>query len=302
MKCPHPGPGFDPDVLLHPAAASRKVLGNMDPDHHHAPDRAARFRPGLAVLIPAYNEHASLPALLEEVRGVLPDCDIIVVSDGSTDATARVAGEGGAIVLDLPCNLGVGGAVQAGFRFALERGYERVVRIDGDGQHPPAEIPKLLERMRREPADLVVGVRQASGEGYQASGVRSLGIKCLARFLSIICRQRITDPTSGFWLMNRPLLFCFAGEYPEEYPEPEALAMLRRQGFSLREEPVQFRARQHGTSSIAGWGTAYYALKVGLALFIDRLRPVNRVLARVNVLQELERRDGGFARACGGEV
>ena len=274
----------------------------MDSDKHHPHARGSRLHQGLAVLIPAYNEHASLPALLAEVREVLPGCDIIVVSDGSTDATARVAREGGAIVLDLPCNLGVGGAVQAGFRFAVERGYERVVRIDGDGQHPPAEIPRLLECMRRDPADLVIGVREASGDGYQARGVRSLGIKCLARFLSLICRQRITDPTSGFWLMNRPLVFCFAGEYPEEYPEPEALAMLRRQGFSLREEPVQFRARQHGTSSIAGWGTAYYALKVGLALFIDRLRPVNRVLARSSVLRELDRRDASAGRRQEGRL
>jgi glycosyltransferase involved in cell wall biosynthesis len=253
-------------------------------------------RKGLAVLIPAYNENASLPALLAEVRRVLPATDIIVVSDGSVDATARVAREGGAIVLDLPCNLGVGGAVQAGFRFAVEKGYEQVVRIDGDGQHPPSEIPKLLECMRRDPADLVIGVRASTGDGYQAKGVRSIGIKCLACFLSLICRQKITDPTSGFWLMNRPLVFCFAGEYPEEYPEPEALAMLRRQGFAMREVPVQFRARQHGTSSIAGWGTAYYALKVGLALFIDRLRPVNRVLAKSAVLRELEKRD---ANTCG---
>ena len=257
-------------------------------------------RKGLAVLIPAYNEHASLPALLAEVRRVLPETDIILVSDGSADATARVAREGGAIVLDLPCNLGVGGAVQAGFRYAVEQGYELVVRIDGDGQHPPEEIPKLLEGMRRDPADLVIGVRDTSGDGYQAKGVRSLGIKCLAGFLSLICRQKITDPTSGFWLMNRPLVFCFAGEYPEEYPEPEALAMLRRQGFTMREVAVQFRARQHGTSSIAGWGTAYYALKVGLALFIDRLRPVNRVLAKNSVLRELDKRDANTGRGPGG--
>ncbi|MFO1523175.1 MAG: glycosyltransferase family 2 protein [Kiritimatiellia bacterium] len=252
------------------------------------------------MLIPAFNEHATLPSLLAEVREALPGSDIIVISDGSADATVRVAREGGATVLDLPCNLGVGGAVQAGFRFAVEQGYQMVVRIDGDGQHPPAEVPRLLEQMRRNPTDLVIGVRDPKGDGYQARGVRSLGIKLLARFLSRICRQRVTDPTSGFWLLGRPLFFCFAGEYPEEYPEPEALAMLRRQGFTMQEVTVRFRARQHGESSIEGWGTAYYALKVGLALFIDRLRPVNRVLARTSVVRELGVRDARPVRSPAG--
>ena len=233
-----------------------------------------------ALIIPAYNEELSLRALLREVREHLPDLDVIVVSDGSVDQTASVAAREGAHVLDLPCNLGVGGAVQAGFQYALARGYRHVVRIDGDGQHPPSEVRRLLDFARQSPADLVVGSRFSSAGTHTSNLFRFMGIKMLAGFLSIICRQRITDPTSGFWVVKRSLLRYFAADYPVDYPEPEALALLRRQGYSFAELPVAFRPRLAGQSSIHGWGTVYYALKVGLALLVDRVRVINPRLAR----------------------
>lgn len=233
-----------------------------------------------ALIIPAYNEEASLRGLLKEVREHVPELDVVVISDGSTDRTVAVAAAAGAQVLDLPCNLGVGGAVQAGFQYALARGYRLVVRIDGDGQHPPSEIRRLLEFAAQHPADLIIGSRFSSAGTHTSTLFRFLGIKLLAGFLSVICRHRVSDPTSGFWVVKRGLLHYFAADYPVDYPEPEALALLRRQGYSFAELPVTFRPRRAGRSSIHGWGTVYYALKVGLALLVDRVRVIDPRLAR----------------------
>ncbi len=227
------------------------------------------------VLIPAYNEEASLPGLLADVRTHLPGAAVAVVDDGSVDGTAEVARACGARVLRLPCNLGVGPAVQTGFKDALESGYDYLIRLDGDGQHPPSEALKLVEAMLRQPTDLVVGTRHGEGSTYHGNGLRRFVLKGLAVFVSIICRKRITDPTSGFWLVSRPLLQCFALHYPSDYPEAEAIALLRRQGFSLEEVPVAFKPRQGGQSSIQAWGTVNFAAKVFLALFVDRLRSVD---------------------------
>ncbi len=241
---------------------------------------AAEILQGTTAVIPAFNEERALGVLLAELRERFPGLPVTVVDDGSCDGTAAVARAGGARLLSLPCNLGVGGAVQAGFRDALQRGYSYVVRLDGDGQHPPAAIADLAAGMAEGGADLIVGSRFGGGGTYMPGWYRSAGIELLARFLSLICRQRISDPTSGFWMLNRPLLHCFANTYPVDYPEPEALALLRRQGYSFREVPVAFRPRQAGQSTIQGWDTAYFALKVGLALLVDRMRQVDPRLAR----------------------
>ena len=227
------------------------------------------------VLIPAYNEESSLPQLLAEVRAQLPGAAVTVVDDGSADGTAAVARACGARVLRLPCNLGVGPAVQTGFKDALECGCDYLIRLDGDGQHPPAEALKLVEAMRARPSDLIVGTRYGKDSTYHGNWSRQLVLKGLALFVSLICRKRITDPTSGFWLLSRPLLQCFALHYPSDYPEAEAIALLRRQGFSLEEVPVAFKPRQAGQSSIRAWGSINFAAKVFLALFVDRLRAVD---------------------------
>jgi len=228
-----------------------------------------------AVIIPAYNEEGAIVGLLDELKRYVPELDIIVINDGSTDSTALLARKSEVTVLDLPCNLGVGGAVQTGFRYAYDLGYQCVIRIDGDGQHPPAEIRKLFKAMQEEEADLIIGSRFKGKKAFVSNLVRYLGIKILALFLTWICRSRITDPTSGFWLVNRKLLYYFAHDYPTEYPEPEAIALLRRYGFSFKEEPVDFRPRISGRSSIRAWGTVYYMMKVGLALLVDRIRPID---------------------------
>ena len=237
----------------------------------------------IAVIIPAYNEEGAIGRLLDEVKQHVPDLDVIVINDGSTDGTASLARSKGVKVLDLPCNLGVGGAVQTGFRHACDRGYRYVIRIDGDGQHPPSEIPKLINAMKESDADLIIGSRFAGEKSYGSTLFRFIGIKMLAFFLSRICRSRIMDPTSGFWMLNRKLLYYFAHDYPTEYPEPEAIALLRRHGFSFREVPVMFRPRTVGLSSIGAWGTVYYMMKVGLALVVDRIRPIDTRFAKENL-------------------
>lgn len=229
----------------------------------------------ILILIPAFNEEEAIGPLLDELQQVLSGTDVLVINDGSTDRTVDVVLGKGVPVLDLPCNLGVGGAVQAGFQYAYERGYRYVIRIDGDGQHPPTEIPKLIKAMEKQDADLMIGSRFRGQKAFVSNLVRFLGIKILALFLSLICKSRVTDPTSGFWMVNRPLLGYFAHDYPVEYPEPEAIALLRRHGFNFREVAVTFRRRTAGRSSIGPWGTLYYMMKVGLALIVDRIRPID---------------------------
>lgn len=232
------------------------------------------------IIIPAFNEEACIGMLMDEIRCELPGYSVIVVSDGSDDRTAAVSAEYGAIVLDLPCNIGVGGAVQAGFRYAFEKGFSFAVRCDGDGQHPPHEISALLAAMDTAGTDMVIGSRFLDKKSYRSTWFRYCGIRGLSLFLSLICRQRVTDPTSGFQVINRPLLFFLSRCYPTDYPEPEALALIRRQGYSFCETSVVFRERQAGESSIRTWGTLYYVFKVLLALLVDRARPVDQRYAR----------------------
>lgn len=227
------------------------------------------------IVIPAYNEELSIGSLLDEIRRDLPGHPVLVVNDGSGDGTVAVARRHGAAVLNLPYNAGVGTAVQAGFQYACRHVFDYVLRLDGDGQHPPAEARTLVAAMRATPCDLVLGTRFGATESVVSTRLRYFGAWMLARFLSMICRARVTDPTSGFWLVNRRLAQVFADLYPSDYPEPEALALLRRLGYTFREVPVRFRCRVAGQSSIGRWDTVFHAFKVVLALFVGRLRPID---------------------------
>lgn len=238
-------------------------------------------------VVPSYNEQESIGALLEEMKREAPDLQVLVVSDGSHDRTAEFARKAGARVLDLPCNLGVGGAVQAGYKYAFEQGYDYAIRCDGDGQHPPSQIKNLVEGMQRFNVDLVIGSRHLSDKVYKNTLVRSCGIKCLALFISLVCRRRVTDPTSGFQMISRPLLYLFSRSYPHDYPEPEALALMRRQGYDYVEVPTEFRERVAGQSTIRSWGTLYYVIKVFIALLVDRARPVDPGCSRRKVMEML---------------
>jgi glycosyltransferase involved in cell wall biosynthesis len=223
-------------------------------------------------IVPAYNEERNVGRVIDELRAFDPGLHVVIVSDGSLDRTAEVALEHGAHVVKLPFNLGIGGAVQTGFRYAHENGYDLVVRCDGDGQHDPSQLPKVLAPVLAGDADIAVGSRFAGGEGYRSSATRRVGIRLLALIVSAIARQRVTDTTSGFQALNAKALALFAADYPHDYPEVEGMVMTIKHRLRLCEVPVTMREREHGRSSITALRSFYYMAKVLLALFVGLFR------------------------------
>jgi len=223
-------------------------------------------------IVPAYNEEASIGRVIEDIRGADPSFEIVIVDDGSTDRTAAVAEAAGARVVQLPYNLGIGGAVQTGLQYARDHDFDVAVQVDGDAQHDPAEIPKILAPIIEGDADLVVGSRFLGEGEYEPPVTRLLGIRLLARVVSLLVRQRVTDTTSGFRASNRRAISLFASDYPHDYPEVEAMVLVFRHRLKLVEVPVQMRLRGAGESSITFWRSAYYMLKVLLALFVGLFR------------------------------
>ena len=234
--------------------------------------------PGLAELrrvaiVPAYNEERAVSRVIDELRAFDPGLDIVVVDDGSVDRTADVAAAKAVRVLRLPFNLGIGGAVQTGFLFAYEHGYDLAVRVDGDGQHDPAQLVRVLEPVLAGEADIAVGSRFAADDaGYRSSRTRRIGIRILARVVSRIVGQPVTDTTSGFQAVNRVGIALFAHDYPHDYPEVEATVMVFRHRLRLREVAVTMRARDSGRSSITSLRSVYYMVKVLLAIFVGLFR------------------------------
>ena len=223
--------------------------------------------------MPAYEEEGIIAAVVAEIRSFDPALDIVVVDDGSVDGTAAAAASAGAAVVRLPFNLGIGGAVQTGFKYALEHGYGIAVRLDGDGQHDPTELPKLLEPLARDEADVVIGSRFAGGDReYRPPFARRAGIRWFAKLVSLLTRQRLTDTTSGFQAVNARGIRLFAADYPHDYPEVEAAVMVVRHRLRIVEVPVRMRERELGSSSITALRSLYYAVKVTLALFVGIFR------------------------------
>jgi glycosyltransferase involved in cell wall biosynthesis len=222
--------------------------------------------------VPAYNEAGSIASVIDEIRRVEPHFDVVVVDDASTDATARVAAQAGARVLKLPYNLGIGGAMQTGYRYALEQKFEIAIQVDGDGQHDPREIPILLAPILEGRADMVVGTRFTSEQAYKAPFVRRVGMRIFARAVSLIVGQRVTDTTSGFRAVNRRGICLFAVDYPHDYPEVEATVLVHRHKLRMVEVPVAMRVRASGSSSITAVRSIYYMVKVSLALIVGLFR------------------------------
>jgi len=211
--------------------------------------------------------------VVEELRAFDPELDVVVIDDGSTDATAERAAAAGAAVVRLPFNLGIGGAVQTGFKYALEHGYDTVIRLDGDGQHDPRQIPQLLGPLERDEADVVVGSRFANGDGeYKPPFARRAGIRRFAQVVSLLTRQKLTDTTSGFQAVNARAIRLFAADYPHDYPEVEAAVMVVRHRLRIHEVPARMRIRETGSSSITTLRSLYYAIKVTLALLVGVFR------------------------------
>lgn len=234
-------------------------------------------QPSYLAVVPAYNESATIVDVIERLRKQAPRFDTLVVDDGSTDDTSALASDAGARVIKLPFNLGIGGAVQTGFVYALEHGYDFLAQVDGDGQHDSIELERLIHAMRDEGVDMVCGSRFLTDDHrYPAPISRRTGIHIFAFVLSRIVGMRVSDPTSGFRLYNRRAIELFARDYPHDYPEVEAVLMLHHHRLSMYEVPVRMYTRGGGISSIGTGKSAYYMVKVLLALFVGlaRRRPV----------------------------
>lgn len=232
----------------------------------------------LVAIVPAWNESRAIGEVVDEIRDYDPTIEVVVIDDASTDDTAEIAELHGAIVLRLPFNIGIGGAVQTGFRFARDEGYDAAVRLDGDGQHPASEIPKLLGPVEAGEADLVIGSRFVDPAGtYRPPFARRIGIRVFARLVSLLGGQHVTDTTSGFVAFDRAGIELFAAEFPHDYPEVEATLVALRSGLRVTQVQVEMRERTTGSSSITFVRSLYYIVKVMLSLLVASLRRYPRL-------------------------
>jgi glycosyltransferase involved in cell wall biosynthesis len=227
---------------------------------------------GVLFVVPAHDERDALPGVVADLRERYPQGDVVVVDDGSTDGTGATARSLGVEVLDLPCNLGIGAAVQTGLMLARDRGYAVAVQFDGDGQHRADQLEALIRPIQAGEADVVIGSRFLQGARYSAPPLRRLGMAILRWIDSWLAGQPLTDTTSGFRAYGPSAIAFLATAYPSDYPEPESVVTLVRQGFRVREVAVEMRERQGGSSSITPWRSGYYMLKVLLAIAVDLTR------------------------------
>lgn len=230
----------------------------------------------VAVIIPAYNEAGNIASLVHEVRQYLPGAKIVVIDDGSKDSTGQIAKSAGGIVLSPPFNVGIGGAVQTGLKWAVIEGVDYVIRLDGDGQHPPSEIPRLFEAVLNDETDIAIGSRFISGvETPPITLSRRMGILFFSRLTSLLAGQNVTDPTSGFYVMERGAAKFLSENLAQDYPEVDARVLLSRAGFRVKEFPTRMRPRIHGVSSITLWRAIYYVMKVSLSVVVARTRTIS---------------------------
>ena len=224
------------------------------------------------VIVPAYNEEASIAGVIKDVQSLGLGYDVVVVNDGSGDRTREKALRAGVVVLSHPINLGIGAAMQTGFRYAVRYHYNCAVQVDGDGQHPAQEIPKLVDALETTKADVVIGSRFLEGEGFQSTFSRRVGIRYFEFLHRLLTRVRITDCTSGFRALNRKALTIADHYYPDEYPEAESIVLFAKNDLAIHEVPVSMRERQGGVSSIGRFVGLYYMFKVTLAIVFTHLR------------------------------
>jgi len=232
---------------------------------------AAHARPRCLVIVPAFNESESIDRVVRGLVRELPHADVAVIDDGSTDQTARHVPPG-ALLISLPFNLGIGGAMQTGYRYAFMHGYATAVQVDADGQHPPDQARKLIDRLSESGADMVIGSRFLEESGYRQGPLRMMGQCVLSGLLRLLTGRRFTDCTSGFRACNRRVISAFAHWYPDDYPEPEVVLLLHRSGFRVEETAVTMQPRTTGQTSIPLHRGVFYVIKVSAALLLDMIR------------------------------
>lgn len=224
------------------------------------------------VIIPAYNEAESIEFTINDIKENAPDFDYVVINDCSKDNTYEICAKNGFNVLNLPMNLGIGGAVQTGYLYAYENGYDIAVQFDGDGQHDAKYLDVMAKELVNSNAAMVIGSRFIDKKGFQSSSARRIGIKYFSILIKILTGKTITDPTSGLRMCNRDVIKLFSDVYPKDYPEPETAVKVLRHKLNVREIPVVMRARENGVSSITPKKSIYYMFKVTLAILIERVR------------------------------
>lgn len=224
------------------------------------------------VIIPAFNEEESIVETVRDIRENAPEFDFVVINDCSKDRTLEICKKEDIKVLNLPINLGIGGAVQTGYVYAFHQNYDIVVQFDGDGQHDAKFLEVMADSLVKEQADLVIGSRFIEKQGFQSSGVRRIGIRIFAFLTGALFGKRITDATSGMRMCNRKVMELFIKDYPRDYPEPETVCRLLRKKCKVIEIPVEMKERSAGVSSISFNRSVYYMIKVTLAILIERLR------------------------------
>ncbi|CAG1064641.1 Polyprenol monophosphomannose synthase [uncultured bacterium] len=226
----------------------------------------------LLIIIPAFNEEATIAGVIASIRRHMPAADIVVVNDGSRDRTAERASSGGAVVLSHLYNMGIGATMQTGYKYARSKGYSIAVQVDADGQHPADQIERLVKPVLEGKADIVVGSRFLGEGDYRPSIARSAGMAIFSKLVSIIIKEKVTDTTSGFRAAGKNCIDYFASRYPDDYPEVEALVLLHKKGFSIMEVPVSMAERAGGRSSITPMRSVYYMVKVLLAIMVDLMK------------------------------
>ena len=224
------------------------------------------------IIIPAYNEEANIEKTVEAILRESPDFDYVVINDCSKDKTKEICEKNRFNIVNLPINLGIGGAVQTGYKYALEYGYDIAVQVDGDGQHDPAFLEKMAEVLEKEKLDMVIGSRFIDKEGFQSSAMRRIGIKYFTALIKLLTGKTITDPTSGLRMIGKNIIELYASDYPKDYPEPESVVAVLRRGMKVKEIPVVMKSRQGGVSSINPSKSVYYMIKVTLAILVESIR------------------------------
>ena len=224
------------------------------------------------VIIPAYNEEGNLEKTINDITENAPGFDYVIINDWSTDNTLEMCRHHGFHYLNLPVNLGIGGAVQTGYRYAFYHGYDLAVQFDGDGQHSAAHLEDMAKVLEKSGADMVIGSRFIEKEGFQSSGLRRVGIRYFTMLIRLLTGKTITDPTSGMRMVNRKLLEKFTNEYPKDYPEPESVVTILSENYKVKEVPVIMNEREEGVSSISLRNSVYYMIKVSFAILIARMK------------------------------
>lgn len=224
------------------------------------------------IVIPAYNEEGNLEKTVRDIRENAPDFDYVIVNDCSTDNTLGMCLEKGFSYLNLPVNLGIGGAVQTGYRYAYYHGYDLAVQFDGDGQHSAKFLAQMAKVLEETESDMVIGSRFIEKEGFQSSGLRRIGIRYFSLLIKLLTGKTVTDPTSGMRMINRKLLKKFTNEYPKDYPEPESVVTVLSEKHKVTEIPVVMNEREEGISSISLRNSVYYMIKVSFAVVIARMK------------------------------